>query len=121
MVTDINSFLRLKGSSGKEYIFDLYEFDYFPNLGESFNAISALYLFTSRYWDGESYKHELIYLGETSDLSKRFASHHKEDGIMSYGANCIGIFAFVGPEFQRKAAERDILNTYDFPCNNINN
>ncbi len=121
MITDIDRVLTLKGVSGKDYFFDLYTFDFFHSLDNAFNAIPALYLFTRRYWDGETYRNELIYLGETSDLSKRFSFHHKEECIMSYGANCIGIFASVNTDYIRKNAERDILNTYDFPCNDINN
>ena len=121
MITDIDRVLTLKGMSGKDYLFDLYAFDDFHTLDNAFNAIPALYLFTRRFWDGEVFRNELIYLGETSDLSKRFVFHHKEECIMLHGANCIGIFASVTNDQLRKMAEADVLNSYEFSCNDINN
>lgn len=109
--------ITLSGISGKQYIFDLYSFENFDELNGVFASRPALYLFTRRSAAEDGFMHDLIYLGETGNLSDRFNNHHKKDEIMSHHANCIGIHGFVGSDESRKALEKDILSAYDFPCN----
>jgi len=109
--------LTLNGISGKEYIFDLYVFDDFSELRNAFLARPGLYLFTRRRATSEGFTHDLVYLGETKNLSNRFDNHHKEAEIKAHYANCIGIHAAPTDEEQRKQIETDILASYDFPCN----
>lgn len=113
--------LMLNGISGKQYLFDLYVFDLFDELKEAFAAKPAIYLFTRRSPSVEGFTHDLVYLGETEDLSRRFVHHHKEDCIVSHHSNCIGLHAVSQSEEERKAIEEDILSAYDFPCNNQHN
>ncbi len=122
MICDTDRTMELVGQSGKRYLFNLYSFDNFDDLRNAFNTIAALYVFTKRFRkESGNYSHDLIYLGETSNLSERFDNHHKESCIKMRNPNCIGIYSFVGTEQQRKNAERDILESYDFPCNSQNN
>ena len=123
MVSRIDKILELKGVSGNAYRFDLFAFDSFEDLKTSFNPRPALYLFTKRSLStGDAgYNHDLIYLGETCDLADRFTNHHKESCIMKHGSNCIGIFSASVDEHERKEQEKDLLNAYDFPCNEQNN
>lgn len=107
--------------SGTNYIFNVYGFSSFSDLTDAFKAIPALYAFTRRFPQDLSYTHDLVYVGETSDLSTRFNNHHKEHCIMGRNANCIGIHSFHGSQEERLAAEADILNAFDLPCNDINN
>lgn len=109
--------LTLNGISGREYIFDLYTFDFFYELRSAFVEKSSLYLFTRRHATSEGFTHDLVYLGETGNLARRFDNHHKEAEIMAHYANCIGIHATPPDEDQRKHIEADILAAYDFPCN----
>lgn len=94
MVKNINKTTTLKAANGKEYVFDFYSFDAFSDLKGFFDEDPALYLFTRRYKKGDSYTHDLIYLGETCNLNSRFNDHHKEDCIKKNKANCIGIYRF---------------------------
>ena len=121
MLASTNSTLKLAGISGNDYLFNLYTFESFEDLKNSFIAITAIYLFTQRIVALDGFEHNLIYLGETGDLSTRFSNHHKEDCITAHRANCIGIFVFNGDEEQLKNIEIDILSAYDFPCNTQNN
>lgn len=123
MLTKVNGTLDLTGLSGHIYRFTLYTFSSFEDLKEAFRQdFSALYLFTRRIYSGDNaYNHDLIYLGETGDLSSRFNAHHKEFCIKKHGANCIGIYAANSNETLRRKEESDLLFNYDFPCNDINN
>lgn len=122
MLSDTNRTLDLKGISGQTYRFSLYSFDSFEDLKDAFRAdYPALYLFTRKTLGEGIYNHNLIYLGETGDLSTRFDNHHKEQSIKRNGANCIGIFAASNREDLRKNQKKDLLFNYDFPCNDQNN
>lgn len=122
MLSNTNRTIDLIGLSGYTYRFSLYSFDSFIDLKDAFKTnFSALYLFTRRSFGNENNSHDLVYLGETGDLSTRFESHHKEFCITRHGANCIGIYAASENERQRLAEENDLLANYDFPCNDINN
>ena len=121
MVKDIDTTVTIQGLSGTDYIFNVYGFDRFADLIDAFKSIPALYAFTLRFPRGISYTHDLIYIGETGDLSTRFYNHHKESCIMQGKANCICIHSFLGSETERLAAETDILNAFDLPCNDKNN
>ena len=76
--------LTLKGRSGEKYEFNVYPID------ASFKAVGAVYAVTRRYKDSEGgYKHDILYVGETEDLSTRFQNHHKADCFKQHNANCI--------------------------------
>ena len=121
MVEDLKTTVKIKGLSGREYIFNVYGFSRFSDLSDAFKSIPALYAFTRRFPYGASFTHDLIYVGETSDLSARFNNHHKEDCISRSNANCICIHSFYGTALERMASEADILNAFDLPCNDKNN
>ena len=121
MVVDLNTTITIQGMSGTNYIFNVYGFTKFSDLVDAFKNISALYAFTNRFPQGTSFTHDLIYVGETNDLSIRFNNHHKENCIMKGNANCICIHSFHGTDSERLAAETDILNAFDLPCNDKNN
>lgn len=113
--------LTLNGISGKEYIFDLYTFDDFSELRSAFLPRSAVYVFTRRRATNEGFTHDLVYLGETENLARRFDNHHKEQDITTHYANCIGIYGAPSNNEPRKQIEADILASYDFPCNELLN
>ena len=122
MVEDLNTTITIKGMSGTNYIFNVYGFSRFSDLADAFKSIPALYAFTRRFPTSIiSYTHDLVYVGETRDLSKRFDNHHKLDCIVRGNANCICIHSFLGSELERLAAEADILNAFNLPCNTKNN
>lgn len=121
MVVDLDTTITIQGMSGTNYIFNVYGFTKFSDLLDAFKSISALYAFTKRFPKGVSFTHDLIYVGETGDLSNRFNNHPKKNCIMRGNANCICIHSFYGSESERLAAEADLLNAYDLPCNDKNN
>lgn len=121
MVSDLNVNMTLQGASGKSYLFNLYGYSNFDQLKNAFKSLPAIYVFSQRYLNGDYYSHHLIYLGQTSDLSSRYDNHHKENEITANYGNCIWIHVFNGTDSEREAVEKDLLASYDFPCNDINN
>lgn len=109
--------LTLNGISGDQYLFGLYTFEDFSELRNVFLSRAAVYVFTRRRVTSDGFTHDLVYLGETSDLSSRFKNYHKEQDIIAHYANCIGIHGLASSEEKRKFIEKDILTAYDFPCN----
>lgn len=121
MVEELNKITELRGKSGENYQFSLWLFEDFDDIKSTFTG-GGLYLFTNRHSDQEIYKHSYIYLGETGDYFTRFDNHHKEQCIRLHNANCIGFYSMPdADEDTRKAAEDDLLDNYNFPCNNANN
>ena len=119
MVKKLNKTFPIIGVSGKKYIFDnMYTFDDFDTLKNAFKAVEAVYIFTVRLLNGDEYTHELVYCGETGNLSTRFDNHHAEYCIKRNNANCISIMTINGEEL-RKQIEADILKGNTFPCNTI--
>jgi len=121
MIVDLDTTITIQGMSGTNYIFNVYGFTKFSDLTDAFENIPALYAFTKRFAKGSSFTHDLIYIGETSDLSTRFYNYHKKNCVIKGNANCICIHSFWGKESERLAAETDILNAFDLPCNDKNN
>ena len=116
-MNNIGKRLTLDGISGKQYLFDLFSFDNFSELKDAFQSRPAIYVFTRRRFVENDYTHDLIYIGETENLSTRFKNHHKEQCISAHHANCIGIHGVSIDDQERSMVEKDILSTYDFPCN----
>lgn len=116
MLTKLNNTFTIKGVSGETYTFSMYTFDDFNELKNGFNPVEAIYIFTVRSWNGQKYTHNLVYCGETDNLSTRFDNHHAESCIKQKRANCISIMITNG-ERQRKQIETDILEGNTFPCN----
>jgi hypothetical protein len=122
MVEDLNTTITIKGMSGTSYIFNVYGFTKFSDLKDAFKCMPAIYAFTRRFPNSAiSFTHDMVYVGETGDLSSRFENHHKQDCIVRSNANCICIHSFYGSLTERLAAEADILNAFDLPCNIKNN
>jgi hypothetical protein len=102
--------LILKGKSGGPYEFSVYK------LNTLFAEVGGLYLFTKAV--GNS--HTFIYLGHTQDLSSRFTNHHKEKCIDNHGGTHVSV-CVIKKETERVAAEKDLLASYNFLCNEVNN
>ena len=121
MVVDLKVNMSLQGASGKTYLFNLYGYSNFSQLKNAFKPLAAIYVFSQRYIDDNSYRHHLLYLGQTNNLSTRYDNHHKENVITANYGNCIWIHVFNGSDLERVEAEKDLLESYDFPCNEANN
>lgn len=99
-----------KGQSGK-----MHEFNVYP-LNTYFKAIGAVYAITIRKVTGKEGRHEILYVGQTTDLSERFDDHHKQDCFDRHRANCICIHA-EGHAQTRLAIEKDLCNYHAPICN----
>lgn len=122
MVSKLGKTLTLTGASGKQYEFQLFSFDDYEEIKGYFNKVPALYIFVRLTIDRLRYE-EVIYLGETGDIQTRYDRHHKEDCIKNRMANCIGFYQENGFDIEdnRRVAERDLLDAYNFHCNRENN
>lgn len=90
------------GRSQKVYTFNEYPF------GTEFRPIGAVYVVLK--------ERQPIYVGQTGDLSVRFVDHHKHQCMRRHGATVICILA-VSSEAERLRIEQDLLDNYDWPCN----
>lgn len=99
--------LTLTGFSGNQYTFGVYRY------GTNFNAIGAVYAVTYR---NSVSKHDIIYIGQTEDLSDRFDNHHKESCFIRNNANCICVHT-ESNENLRLRIEQDLIHNYNPPCN----
>lgn len=79
--------LVLKGQSGKEYKFEVYDKN--TEWGDSF---SCVYFISRREVkpDGKGTHHH-IYVGETEDLKRRLANHHKQACFNKHKYNSISV------------------------------
>ncbi len=105
------SILTLKGASGQTYDFEVYSYD------SDFNALGAVYAITRRTQKNDgNYKHTLIHIGETGDLSTRYNGHHNEDCFFQHNANCTCIH-LDDDENSRLATKADLIAKYNPRCN----
>ena len=100
-----------KGHSGGSYDFDVWPLD------QSFRAVGAVYAVTRRYKNSKGgHSHEILYVGQTGDLSTRFDDHHKADCFARHGETCICTHRDDDEE-SRLAKEQDLIQRCDPPCN----
>lgn len=60
--------------------------------------------------------YEILYIGQTGDLSERFDDHHKQECFQRNVRTHIGVRS-APTETERLAIERDLLGNYKPPCN----
>ena len=103
--------LKLTGKSGMEYTFEVYSLD------TRFGSVGAVYAITKRTTqiDGSG-THELVYIGQTGDLSERFDDHHKADCFRQHKANCACVH-LDNNESSRLDKETDLLRAHRTDCN----
>jgi len=98
--------VKVIGASGRGY-----EFIVFP-WGQTFNPVGGLYLVLKRTIGN----YEILYIGQTGDLSERFDDHHKQGCFDRNAKTHIGV-RVVNVEQERLAIERDLLGNYKTACN----
>ncbi len=94
------------GASGRSYSFDVYPW------GTSFNSAGAVYMVLKR--NGSNYTP--IYIGQTSDLSERFDSHHKRTCFDRNGKTHIAVHG-ESSKSRRFDIETDLVRSYSPTCN----
>ncbi len=100
--------ITLRGESGREYMFGVYP------TGTKFAAIGGNYCVLALATVRNEY--DVIYSGQTGDLSGRFADHHKD---VCFKRNCETHIAVRGEKSEqtRLAIERDLIASYNPTCN----
>lgn len=99
--------VTVKGISGAQYEFDIYRW------GTSFTPVGGLYLVLKKQPTG---KYELLYVGQTGDLSERFDNHHKQSSFDRRGKTHIAVRG-EATEKGRLAIEADLIQNYQPVCN----
>jgi len=107
-----------EGGSGRRYVFDVYPWnDLDVPRGTVFAPVGAVYLVlrkTARIQAG--YDYEVLYVGQTANMTGRFDDHHKQTCFDRNARTHIGILR-CGQERDRLAIEADLLNRYKTACN----
>lgn len=96
-----------KSRSGRAYSYKKYP------IGTNFRAVPGNYIFAkvvNGSWSP-------IYIGETGDLSDRFADHHQLLCIKSNGATHIFVHVSSTTRQLRIDEETDLRHSYTTPCN----
>lgn len=103
--------ISVVGESNQQYEFQIFQW------GTSFKALGGVYLVTKAVPnDRGSFTHDIIYVGETEDLSKRFDNHHRQKCFDSNGKNRICVLVENSSK-KRLEIETDIRRYYDPDCN----
>jgi hypothetical protein len=105
--------LDFTGISGHKYTFNVY-----PKNREH-KEKEAVYVVTHRMIKADAaVDHLVIFVGETTNLSKEFAKHTKEVCFEREVANCICVYWEDHKETRTKIAD-DLRNFYHPPCNDF--
>ncbi len=99
--------ITLTGASRRTYSFKA-----FPR-GIKFKPSGAVYAILRQTPTGH---YSVIYIGQTSDLSKRFENHHKQACFDRNGKSHIALYPVSG-ESRRFDIETDLLRSYKPVCN----
>lgn len=95
------------GSSGTDYTYYVY------SISTGFKPAACNYILARQV--GPKWKP--VYIGQTSDISERFDSHHKALCIQRAGATHIHVHTSADDESERKEEEQDLIANYDPECN----
>jgi hypothetical protein len=99
--------ITMEGRSGAKY-----QFQVFP-WGTDFKPLGAVYSVLKHRTDG---RYDVIYIGQTGDLSERFDDHHQAACFTRNGKTHIGVH-LESSEQRRLAIEQDLIANYNPPCN----
>jgi hypothetical protein len=102
------------GKSGQRYHFQAW------SLEARFKSVAAVYFVTKRAYDNSTYHracHDVIYIGQTADLSGALAAEGQLERFRKYGANCVCVHVLADEE-RRIAVEGDLLDAHYTHCNN---
>ncbi len=99
--------ISVVGASGTPFKFGVYRW------GTDFKDVGAVYLILR---NGNPGKYDLLYVGQTGDLSERFDNHHKSPCFDRNGKTHVGI-KVVSAERQRLDIESDLLRKNRTTCN----
>ncbi|MGA2085540.1 MAG: GIY-YIG nuclease family protein [Terracidiphilus sp.] len=97
-----------RGASGREYAYWVYA------TNTTFKDEPGNYIYAKLNSAG---KWQAVYIGQTSSLSQRLASHEKEQSVIHRGG-ATHILAHLSPNsIARRAEEMDLIRMYNPPFN----
>jgi hypothetical protein len=99
--------VTVRGKSGVTHEFEVYRW------GTTFYPVGGLYLVLKKQPTG---KYDLLYVGQTGDLSERFDNHHKQTSFDRHGKSHIAVKG-EGAEKNRLSIESDLIQNYQPVCN----
>jgi predicted GIY-YIG superfamily endonuclease len=99
--------IKWQGESGKQYGYWVYP------INTTFKDEPGNYIYAKRNSGGNW---QAVYIGQTSSLSQRLASHGKEQSIIRHGATHILAHLSVNA-MARRAEETDLIKRYNPPFN----
>ena len=100
--------VTVTGQSESKYEFEVYCW------GTSFNPIGAVYLVLKKLPAGN---YNILYIGQTGDLSERFDNHHQAACFTRNGKTHIAV-RVESSEQKRLSTETDLIRNYQTSCNN---
>lgn len=87
--TKIKSNVKI-GEKGPFNLYELNGYDFSENL--EFSIKKGVYVFTKRQKNEDgSISHDILYVGQTTDLNTRFQGHHKATELKKKKPNCLAI------------------------------
>jgi hypothetical protein len=98
--------VTVTGQSGTTYDFEVYPW------GTSFNPVGGLYLVLKK----QPANYNILYIGQTGDLSERFDNHHQAPCFNRNGKTHVAVRG-EGTEQRRLAIETDLIHNYKTSCN----
>lgn len=104
-----NGKVTATGVSGRKYEFSVYPW------GQSFKPVGGVYLVLKKKSNLQP-NYDVLYVGQTGDLSERFDAHHKQQCFDRNGKTHIGVRG-ESVEQTRLGIERDLLGNYKTVCN----
>jgi len=103
-----NETVSAKGASGANYTFHVYPW------GTDLKPIGGVYIVLRKPSSNGNY--DILYVGQTSDLSERFDNHHKKPCFDRNRKSHISAMV-ESSEQRRLAIESDLLSNYNTTCN----
>ena len=100
--------IRVQGESGKQYEYWIYP------INTTFKDEPGNYIYAKRNFPG---KWRVIYVGQTSSLSQRLASHEKEQSIIRQGGATHILAHLSASALARRDEEVDLIRKYTPPFN----
>jgi len=100
--------VKVQGESGEQYDYWVYP------INTAFKDEPGNYIYAKRNFPG---KWRVIYVGQTSSLSQRLASHEKEQSLVRDGGATHILAHLSSDALARKREEVDLIRMYNPPFN----
>ncbi|MBI4185190.1 MAG: hypothetical protein HY521_14460 [Proteobacteria bacterium] len=102
------------GASGTKYTLSAFGMD------QRFNVVGAVYVITHRTEKtrGGNVQHNVVFVGQTADLSSRKDGMRRTICFEDHNANCICVLTENNQD-KRLAIGADLLKAFNPPCNKV--